>query len=102
MQFHFLLFFIMESAIVFLALKTSVSVVAASESAGYAVPGAAIGKWIFLYQRSDWILIGNFDFSDSIDECGLRFLMAMKQHEYLLRCLPLKQRSHLKAAGKIF
>lgn len=33
----------------------------------------------------------------TVDECGLRFLMAMKQHEYLLRCLPLKQRALLKA-----
>jgi hypothetical protein len=34
---------------------------------------------------------------DTVDECGLRFLMAKKQHEYLLRCLPLKQRRQLKA-----
>lgn len=33
---------------------------------------------------------------DTVDECGLRFLMAKKQHEYLLRCLPLKQRRTLK------
>lgn len=33
---------------------------------------------------------------DTVDECGLRFLMAAKQHEYLLRCLPLKQRKLLK------
>lgn len=31
-----------------------------------------------------------------VDECGLRFLMAKKQFEYLLRCLPLKQRKQLK------
>uniref|UniRef100_A0A915EBL8 RAVE complex protein Rav1 C-terminal domain-containing protein n=1 Tax=Ditylenchus dipsaci TaxID=166011 RepID=A0A915EBL8_9BILA len=36
---------------------------------------------------------------ETVDECGLRFLMAMKQHEYLLLCLPLKQRKHLKARG---
>ena len=34
---------------------------------------------------------------ETVDECGLRFLMAKKQHEYLLRCLPLKQRRQLKA-----
>lgn len=34
---------------------------------------------------------------ESVDECGLRFLMAMKQHEYLLRCLPLKQRQQLRS-----
>uniref|UniRef100_A0A914YLS6 RAVE complex protein Rav1 C-terminal domain-containing protein n=1 Tax=Panagrolaimus superbus TaxID=310955 RepID=A0A914YLS6_9BILA len=36
---------------------------------------------------------------ESVDECGLRFLMAMKQHEYLLRCLPLKQRQQLRSKG---
>jgi hypothetical protein len=37
--------------------------------------------------------------ADTVDECGLRFLMAMKQHEYLLRCLPLKQRQALRTSG---
>ena len=36
---------------------------------------------------------------ESVDECGLRFLIAFKQHEYLLCCLPLKQRAQLKARG---
>uniref|UniRef100_A0A7E4VLC2 WD_REPEATS_REGION domain-containing protein n=1 Tax=Panagrellus redivivus TaxID=6233 RepID=A0A7E4VLC2_PANRE len=36
---------------------------------------------------------------ESVDECGLRFLMAMKQHEYLLRCLPIHQRQQLKTKG---
>ncbi|CAJ0959160.1 unnamed protein product, partial [Mesorhabditis belari] len=36
---------------------------------------------------------------DTVDECGLRFLMAMKQHEYLLICLPLMQRQQLKVKG---
>ncbi|KAL3102156.1 hypothetical protein niasHS_003565 [Heterodera schachtii] len=36
---------------------------------------------------------------ETVDECGLRFLMAKKQHEYLLRCLPIKQRRALKAKG---
>jgi hypothetical protein len=35
----------------------------------------------------------------AVDDCGLRFLIALKQHEYLLRCLPIKQRAQLKAAG---
>lgn len=34
---------------------------------------------------------------ETVDECGLRFLMAKKQHEYLLRCLPLKQRRQLRS-----
>ncbi|VDK53132.1 unnamed protein product, partial [Cylicostephanus goldi] len=33
---------------------------------------------------------------ETVDECGLRYLMAMKQHEYLLVCLPMKQRMELK------
>ncbi|KAK0411859.1 hypothetical protein QR680_005883 [Steinernema hermaphroditum] len=37
--------------------------------------------------------------TDSVDECGLRFLMAMKQHEYLLLCLPPKQRQVLRTKG---
>ncbi|GMT36366.1 hypothetical protein PFISCL1PPCAC_27663 [Pristionchus fissidentatus] len=36
---------------------------------------------------------------ETIDECGLRFLMAMKQHEYLLLCLPIKQRQQLRVKG---
>uniref|UniRef100_A0A8R1HL41 WD_REPEATS_REGION domain-containing protein n=1 Tax=Caenorhabditis japonica TaxID=281687 RepID=A0A8R1HL41_CAEJA len=37
--------------------------------------------------------------TDSVDECGLKYLMAVKQHEYLLLCLPLKQRLDLKKNG---
>uniref|UniRef100_A0AC34PUG3 RAVE complex protein Rav1 C-terminal domain-containing protein n=1 Tax=Panagrolaimus sp. JU765 TaxID=591449 RepID=A0AC34PUG3_9BILA len=36
---------------------------------------------------------------ESVDDCGLRFLMAMKQHEYLLKCLPLKQRQSMRTKG---
>ncbi|KJH47115.1 hypothetical protein DICVIV_06823 [Dictyocaulus viviparus] len=36
---------------------------------------------------------------ETVDECGLRYLMAMKQHEYLLVCLPIKQRMELKMNG---
>ena len=34
---------------------------------------------------------------ETVDECGLRFLMAMKQHEYLLRYLPHVQKQRLRA-----
>ncbi|RWS14486.1 dmX-like protein 2, partial [Dinothrombium tinctorium] len=37
--------------------------------------------------------------TDSLDDCGLRFLLAMRQHTYLLRCLPLVQRKHLQKQG---
>ncbi|EGT40330.1 CBN-RBC-1 protein [Caenorhabditis brenneri] len=37
--------------------------------------------------------------TETVDECGLRYLMAMKQHEYLLVCLPMKQRMELKKSG---
>ena len=34
---------------------------------------------------------------ETVDECGLRFLMAMKQHEYLLRYLPPVQKQRLRS-----
>uniref|UniRef100_A0A336LP03 CSON007414 protein n=1 Tax=Culicoides sonorensis TaxID=179676 RepID=A0A336LP03_CULSO len=37
--------------------------------------------------------------TDSIDDCGLRFLLAMKHYNYLLRCLPLSQRSQFQKQG---
>nr|CDJ88019.1 CRE-RBC-1 protein [Haemonchus contortus] len=36
---------------------------------------------------------------ETVDECGLRFLMAVKQYEYLLLCLPINQRMELKMNG---
>ena len=44
--------------------------------------------------------INNSNFSaDSLDNCGLRFLLTMRQHIYLLRCLPLVQRKGLQKSG---
>ncbi|CAH0558785.1 unnamed protein product [Brassicogethes aeneus] len=37
--------------------------------------------------------------ADSLDDCGLRFLLAMKHYGYLLRCLPLAQRSQFQKNG---
>jgi len=37
--------------------------------------------------------------SDSLDDCGLRFILTMRQHIYLLCCLPLVQRKQLQAQG---
>jgi DmX-like protein len=37
--------------------------------------------------------------TDSLDDCGLRFLMAMKHFTYLLRCLPLAQRTQFQKQG---
>lgn len=36
---------------------------------------------------------------DSLDDCGLRFLLAMKHYNYLLRCLPLAQRAKFQKQG---
>ncbi|XP_052752135.1 dmX-like protein 1 isoform X3 [Galleria mellonella] len=36
---------------------------------------------------------------DSLDDCGLRFLLAMKHYGYLLRCLPIAQRAALQRTG---
>lgn len=37
--------------------------------------------------------------TDSLDDCGLRFLLAMKHFSYLLRCLPLVQRNQFQKQG---
>ncbi|KAG5673298.1 hypothetical protein PVAND_003358 [Polypedilum vanderplanki] len=37
--------------------------------------------------------------TDSLDDCGLRFLMAMKHFNYLIRCLPLAQRNQFQKQG---
>ena len=36
---------------------------------------------------------------ESLDDCGLRFLLAMKHFTYLQRCLPLAQRKQLQKQG---
>jgi hypothetical protein len=36
---------------------------------------------------------------DSLDDCGLRFLLAMKHHCYLQKCLPLSQRAVIAKQG---
>ncbi|CAG0879339.1 unnamed protein product [Cyprideis torosa] len=36
---------------------------------------------------------------DSLDDCGLRFLLAMRHHIYLMRCLPRGQRAPLQVKG---
>lgn len=36
---------------------------------------------------------------DSLDDCGLRFLLAMKHYCYLQRCLPLSQRGNVTKNG---
>lgn len=37
--------------------------------------------------------------ADSLDDCGLRYLLAMKHYNYLLRCLPLAQRAQFQRQG---
>uniref|UniRef100_A0AAR5P422 RAVE complex protein Rav1 C-terminal domain-containing protein n=2 Tax=Dendroctonus ponderosae TaxID=77166 RepID=A0AAR5P422_DENPD len=37
--------------------------------------------------------------TDNLDDCGLRFLLSMKHYSYLLRCLPLAQRSQFQKNG---
>ncbi|XP_045469484.1 dmX-like protein 2 isoform X5 [Harmonia axyridis] len=46
-------------------------------------------------------LVGQPDevIADSLDDCGLRFLLAMKHYGYLLRCLPLAQRAQFQKQG---
>nr|XP_024216080.1 dmX-like protein 2 isoform X4 [Halyomorpha halys] len=42
---------------------------------------------------------GGLTSSDSLDDCGLRFLLAMKHYNYLVRCLPLSQRAQFQRQG---
>ncbi|XP_022241502.1 dmX-like protein 2 isoform X2 [Limulus polyphemus] len=37
--------------------------------------------------------------TESLDDCGLRFLLAMRHYTYLLRCLPIVQRAQLQRQG---
>ncbi|XP_011309847.1 dmX-like protein 2 isoform X2 [Fopius arisanus] len=37
--------------------------------------------------------------TDSLDDCGLRFLLAMKHYNYLIKCLPLAQRAQFQKQG---
>ena len=36
---------------------------------------------------------------ESLDDCGLRFLLAMKQFMHLQKCLPMAQRKSLQKQG---
>ncbi|XP_076053753.1 rabconnectin-3 alpha isoform X2 [Oratosquilla oratoria] len=36
---------------------------------------------------------------EALDDCGVRFLLAMRHHTYLLRCLPIGQRATLQKGG---
>ena len=42
---------------------------------------------------------GNEPSAESLDDCGLRFLLAMKHFTYLQKCLPMKQRAQLQKQG---
>jgi WD40 repeat protein len=46
-------------------------------------------------------LVGQSDevITDNLDDCGLRFLLAMKHYGYLLRCLSLAQRTQFQKQG---
>lgn len=39
--------------------------------------------------------------TESLDDCGLRFLLAMKHYTYLLRCLPIAQRTQFQKQGVV-
>lgn len=39
--------------------------------------------------------------TESLDDCGLRFLLAMKHYSYLLRCLPIAQRTQFQKQGVV-
>lgn len=49
--------------------------------------------------NSDKSISNSNSLIDSLDDCGIRFLLAMKHYNYLLRCLPLKQRTQYQKHG---
>lgn len=83
------------------------------------LPGLSSLDQMHLLALADTVASCNTDFSDkfaiesvktaipktsevsteSLDDCGLRFLLAMKHFTYLLRCLPLNQRSIFQKQG---
>ena len=50
-------------------------------------------------ETSDGAPSGNDPSPESLDDCGLRFLLAMKHFTYLQRCLPMSQRKQLQKQG---
>lgn len=83
------------------------------------LPGLSSLDQMHLLALADTVATCNTDFSDkfavestkvpfsktseisteSLDDCGLRFLLAMKHYTYLLRCLPLNQRCIFQKQG---
>lgn len=47
----------------------------------------------------DVIGISGFLVTESMDDCGLRFMLAMRHHIYLVRTLPPRQRVMLRQQG---
>ncbi|KAL5274949.1 DMXL1 family protein [Megaselia abdita] len=83
------------------------------------LPGLSSLDQMHLLALADTVATCNTDFSDkfaiesiktsmpkssevsteSLDDCGLRYLLAMKHYTYLLRCLPLNQRGIFQKQG---
>ncbi|XP_065223519.1 dmX-like protein 2 isoform X2 [Planococcus citri] len=78
-----------------LALADTVSTCNTDFAERFAVDSAKnpIGK-----EPHDGMIEGEVS-SDTLDDCGLRFLLAMKHYNYLLRCLPLVQRAQFQRQG---
>ena len=55
--------------------------------------------WLKRSSSSSAIIQFLLFFVESLDDCGLRFLLAMKHFTYLQRCLPLSQRAQLQRQG---
>ncbi|XP_076252311.1 rabconnectin-3 alpha isoform X2 [Rhynchophorus ferrugineus] len=77
-----------------LALADTVATCDTDLAERFAIDAAksAIAKENLISQTEDLM-------TDNLDDCGLRFLLAMKHYNYLLRCLPLAQRTQFQKNG---
>ncbi|XP_030754716.1 dmX-like protein 2 isoform X2 [Sitophilus oryzae] len=77
-----------------LALADTVSTCDTDLAERFAIDAAksAMAKENLMNQTEDLL-------TENLDDCGLRFLLAMKHYNYLLRCLPLAQRTQFQKNG---
>ena len=54
---------------------------------------------LFLQENATGTSTGGEPSLESLDDCGLRFLLAMKQFMHLQKCLPMAQRKSLQKQG---
>ena len=58
-----------------------------------------IENYYLLQENATGTSTGGEPSLESLDDCGLRFLLAMKQFMHLQKCLPMAQRKSLQKQG---